>query len=340
MDESAIRFLNVKHQDILNANVADFTRLFGKIAPEDAQRLRGKVVLGLPSFDSDPRPNWAIPEIRRFIQALDKALPFFPYFLVGDPALSFVLFYLLSLLPSLNVEKRMYDGADLIALAFRKAQDVRRFAQSIDDDVERAAESLLLNLPTDIVKDQPDLVEKILDAMRVSLLAMRRDVFNSAGSKRRLEDFEKEILFRAARLCDFNLEHYSSEQLLLDEVLRKTQPKVSNDDIAAFESSMNAATERIGGGKLAISSDKLRAAVKQQKHAAYAYVDAHIMGAAAQPGYLQPAVMVATAILVEFSDNGPLQRIQDRANELGVDLATLMPGTSLNLESAKAKFTK
>jgi len=72
-------------------------------------------------------------------------------------------------------------------------------------------------------------------------------------------------------------------------------PNVSNDEIRRFTESIAQATTRLGGGKVGIPGDKLRQIVREQRAAAYRYVELHLVAAASQPGYRQPATMVAAA---------------------------------------------
>src|SRR4051812_36869425 len=86
MTKPAIRVVNIPPDDLLRANVEHVVRVFGTISevPGRAKALQGLVFLGFPSVDDDPRPNWAIPEVRRFIERLDAEMPYFPYFLTGE----------------------------------------------------------------------------------------------------------------------------------------------------------------------------------------------------------------------------------------------------------------
>src|SRR6266571_2683289 len=93
-------------------------------------------------------------------------------------------------------------------------------------------------------------------------------------------------------------------------------PHVSDDDLRKFEENMNAAYKRIGGGKLATDFDTVRAAVRRHQAAAYRYVEIHCHMATSQPGYLQPAMVVALACRVELNDEGLVNLVLMRAREL------------------------
>ena len=93
-------------------------------------------------------------------------------------------------------------------------------------------------------------------------------------------------------------------------------PRVTNEELRAFITAFDAATTRVGGGKLALDSGALRVAVREHREAAYRYVELHCVMAASQPGYLQPAIIVATACYVEFEDTSLLDMVNARADEL------------------------
>ncbi len=93
-------------------------------------------------------------------------------------------------------------------------------------------------------------------------------------------------------------------------------PHVPNEDLDKFDQELRQAMQRIGGGKVAVDSKGVRAAVRNHKAAAYRYVELQCYMAASQPGYLQPALMVAGAYQVEFADDGLMRMVLDKATEL------------------------
>jgi hypothetical protein len=97
---------------------------------------------------------------------------------------------------------------------------------------------------------------------------------------------------------------------------RKTMSYVSQQDLEKFNQELRKAFQRVGGGKIAIDSNLVRVAVRSNKAAAYRYVELHCHMAASQPGYLQPAMMVATAYQVEFKDETLVDLVMKRAQEL------------------------
>jgi hypothetical protein len=94
------------------------------------------------------------------------------------------------------------------------------------------------------------------------------------------------------------------------------------DEFELFNSEFETCVRRIGGGKIGFDIDCLRALVRKYRLGAERWVQVHLMAAASQPGYLQPAVIVAGAIQVEFGDDSLYRQVVERANELGTDTLT------------------
>lgn len=328
MEPDAIRFLEVQHDDIQQANVSTFVRIFSDIAQrsDDAKQLRGKCVIVLPSYDSDPRANWAIPEIRKFIQALDREMPHFAYFLFGDPTAEHLFFYLLCLVPIRDeATGPSYLTMDLVSAAVERAEHVARFCQQIDDDVDRATTPIMLNLPVEVVKDVPTVASRVLEAMGPTLAAFERNA-DPRLSTPDGQAFVASLLARASTLCGIDPKQYASQELLIRELSARAN-KVSPEELDRFENAFDECSETVGNRKVKISTIKLRQVVKEQRRAAYQFVETHLMMAAAQPGYLQPASIVAAALMAEFDDPAPMRRVQERAEELDVPPELWMPQT-------------
>jgi hypothetical protein len=93
-------------------------------------------------------------------------------------------------------------------------------------------------------------------------------------------------------------------------------PKVTNEMLRRFNEAIDKASKRLGDGKVGLDSNAIRAAVRENKEAAYRYVEIHCVMAASQPGYLQPAIIVATAYHIEFQDATLVEMVNARAQEL------------------------
>jgi hypothetical protein len=91
---------------------------------------------------------------------------------------------------------------------------------------------------------------------------------------------------------------------------------VSQKDLTTFLRKLQETYQRVGGGKVGVDADSVRALVRSNKEAAYRYVELQGIAAAGQPGYLQPAMIVAGAYQVEFGDDTLVELVLKRAKEL------------------------
>jgi hypothetical protein len=326
MDADAIRILEVPNEDIHQANVSNFVRVFAEIAqnPHNAKQLRGKIVVGFAIYDSDPRPNWAIPEIRAFIQALDREFPHFSYFLFGDPATEHLLFYLLCLTPlDVGADGPGYHADNLLYVAAERMEKVASFCERIGDEQELATNPILLNLPVEVLRLVPDLQWKVFEAMGPTLRALEMNTAPELSTEQGKE-FTSRVLSKASALSGVDPSQYPSQKLLIQELSTHAN-KVTPEEVNRFEKSFDECCEIAGNGKLRISTVRLRQVVRKQRRAACQFIESHMLLAAAQPGYLQPASIVAAALMAEFNDSGPMRRIEERAQELGAPPELWMP---------------
>jgi len=91
---------------------------------------------------------------------------------------------------------------------------------------------------------------------------------------------------------------------------------VSQQDFEKFFRELQKLFQRVGGGKVGVDIDSVRSVVRSNKAAAYHYVEFQCIAAASQPGYLQPAIIVAGAYQVEFDDETLVELVLKRAKEL------------------------
>jgi hypothetical protein len=96
-------------------------------------------------------------------------------------------------------------------------------------------------------------------------------------------------------------------------------PKVSNEAIRAFNEGFEKCYQRIGGGKIAMDSTCIRELVRANPEVAYRTVEIYCFLAQSQPGYLQTAVIIATAYQVEFRDESLSKMVEERAHALGAE---------------------
>lgn len=93
-------------------------------------------------------------------------------------------------------------------------------------------------------------------------------------------------------------------------------PHVSNEVLATFNQGYEACQQRIGGGKVGVDSTCVRTLVRGSREAALRFVELHCVMASSQPGYLQSAIVVATAYQVEFQDTTLVEMVMERAQAL------------------------
>jgi hypothetical protein len=106
--ESPLVILQVTDRDARLGDISQINTLLEQLDSGGAAvQLEGKTVqelydsciLAFPCFDADPRPNWQILEVRRFLQTLFEARPHLLYYLVCDPKLGQANMVMMALLP-------------------------------------------------------------------------------------------------------------------------------------------------------------------------------------------------------------------------------------------------
>ena len=95
--QKPLEMLAVPPEDLKSCNISDLVRLFS-IDWADSKRLSelgsfwGKCIITF-GVEDDPREVTSIPQVRQFIQHLDKALPYFPCYLDFEPEFGMFLVY-------------------------------------------------------------------------------------------------------------------------------------------------------------------------------------------------------------------------------------------------------
>lgn len=213
--DQAIRIVNTLAEDLLACNVEHVVRVFSQASqtPAKAKALRGLVFLGFPSVESDPRPNWQIPEVRQFIRKLDGEMPHFPYFLTGNPPFGFLRPYIYCLLDV--QDDNTLRPQTIEPLVRRLERDIRGFCDLIADNPEPVIEKIMLSLPTQIVRTVPELRRAAL----IPLLPILEAIVNSPDSS----DALKRTAFREAEeLMGTTVDSVGSEKLFIEQVRAET----------------------------------------------------------------------------------------------------------------------
>jgi hypothetical protein len=94
---------------------------------------------------------------------------------------------------------------------------------------------------------------------------------------------------------------------------------VSNEELKAFDGGFRDCMKRLGGGKVGIDSTCVRKLVRLHPEPACRFVEIHCFMAQSQPGYLQPALIVAGAYQVEFNDPRLMNMVAEKAKALGAE---------------------
>jgi hypothetical protein len=91
---------------------------------------------------------------------------------------------------------------------------------------------------------------------------------------------------------------------------------VSSEELKKFAEELEKCSKKIGGGKIGMDATCVRELVRTHRDAGYRFVEIHCLMAQSQPGYLQPALIIATAYQVEFADETLVNQVMKLAEEL------------------------
>jgi hypothetical protein len=217
-----IRVLSVKGNELKAGTAQHLAKLLNELSrtPAKAKESRGRFILEFPDAESDGRPNYVVPEIREFVAVLDRECRHACYFLYADPSLSHIHFFLLCLI---KVEKNagswLYDSCDFLRAAQDRAERVAEFCRQIGEDEALGTDGIMLNLPPQILADQPQLSARFLQLMRPALKALKRD-FSDLSLRPDGRELIKDTLRRAALLSGFDATSRLDETVL-DKILAR-----------------------------------------------------------------------------------------------------------------------
>jgi hypothetical protein len=322
----------VADADALSGDVTELVNRFTKqLSVDDAKSLRGSLLLSIPVFDPDSRPNWAIPEYRRYIANADRALPHFPFFLVANPMMGQVKVYLAALAPIADPATGGFRRDQMIDLAERKANDVAAYCETLGEDPEDAVAAIYINLPVELIKQEPQIAARFEKAMGPMLARIRERL--PVGDS--LEDMEREIVAEVGQLYDIDTDDYDSDSELINDVLERMPPAITREAFRIFDTALDELLKPRGGGVLGVESGQLIALVRLHPEAARAFVEMHVRMGASQPGYLRSAATIAAAIAIALHDRWPMKQVERRAAELGLETEEWTPGIAEDVETAR-----
>lgn len=171
MSEKPFRYVEISNAQLVATDVSEVQSLFGSaLSLQSAREMCGSVSLQFPGLKHDPRPLETITPVRSFIQALDKAIPYFPVFLHPDPILGEVLSYVLCLLPQTSLATVQQEN--MMRVVMQKMSDVTVYAQKIGIDVDDVVIGLFLVMPPAILASAPSVARQAMDTIRPMLLAI------------------------------------------------------------------------------------------------------------------------------------------------------------------------
>lgn len=133
----AIHLLTVAENELATCDVQRASRLLRSTQPEHLLAARGRIALHFPSAKTDPRPDFAIPEIRQFVSELERNVPHVAWFLFPRPEYEQIRIYFMCLAPASRLKQHLgmwaFVGSieDLVDVIRPRARAVRDLGERI-----------------------------------------------------------------------------------------------------------------------------------------------------------------------------------------------------------------
>jgi hypothetical protein len=126
----------------------------------------GRTFLTFPIPTADPRPVWTVPEVRSYIQSVNRAVPYLPIFFTPDPehAMFQVWFGALADPEALEGHTVRLDHASVISTVAYALTTVRLTAELLGLDIDEACRNVMAGTPPDWQDFVLDLVASLPDA--------------------------------------------------------------------------------------------------------------------------------------------------------------------------------
>jgi hypothetical protein len=320
--DSLLLWVNVDQRALEAGDATEIANRVLKAPFDEQQFLRARLGLLFPSVDDDPRPNWSIPNVRRFYANLDKLVPHFAFYLVDEPGVGQVRQLLMALADLQQLPGGVVASADFPNVVDERLRQVVAFGETVEIDPKITRLSFLVCLPPTLMRDDPAAVRRFLRLSRRAVAQVQGDMRRGNQS---IPEELRPLIYDAASLLDLDAGQFETERAFINAIFEKMGPLASGAELRAFDDAFEAASVRIGGTKRSLPVGSLRAAVRENEAGAYGFVEGHIGLAASQPRYLKSAFLVSAAIELEFGDRRPSSRVEARAEALGVSMADLQP---------------
>jgi hypothetical protein len=139
-------------EDVLSCDVSNAARIFTEVSstPKHAKVVRASCALTFPLYDSDSRESFQIPEIRCYVQQLDRLVPHLLYFLDPTPELAQVFMWMACLADDVQIEVQegtqiglAVDVEQVASLLYDRLVAVEKFCDQILDDSRLVIQGIL-----------------------------------------------------------------------------------------------------------------------------------------------------------------------------------------------------
>jgi hypothetical protein len=143
--------LQISEEQVRTGDVSVLERFFNtpEITPRRAREARASMMLTFPMYDRDPREVWEVPEAQVFFQALSRAVPHMPYFIVPHEKVGQIMLWLFAVVGATRLDSgaTQFDMNALRQALVAMLKSVHAFCIEMRDDPDEVVPTLLLGLP-------------------------------------------------------------------------------------------------------------------------------------------------------------------------------------------------
>jgi hypothetical protein len=148
-----VALLEIYDPRLDSKDFAGIAHIFDQMAiPKRAKRLRTNTAVAFMSYEDDPREDFIIDEIRRFVQALDQKFPYVLYCLIPEQ----IFFWIACLLPLSPVHRQEsqigieIEAEPLAELLVNRIVAIEALCERILDDERPIIEKILKEMPAPV----------------------------------------------------------------------------------------------------------------------------------------------------------------------------------------------